>query len=334
LFAGLAVASMLGVAACGGTSSATGGTTPGVTATANPVSACKVSSSDLAPSSTGSGTATSASLSGKLTVDGSSALQPLLKQAAAEFDKANTTQTTVNAGGSGQGLKDVQAGGVQIGMSDVFAQQEDTTPPQYGDLVDHQVAVVIFSIIVNNDLASTVQNLSSAQILQIFTGQIGSWSSIGGPNEAVTVVTRTATSGTRATFKQWVLNGRDDNATSNLDSTGAVVAAVKATPGAIGYVSNGFAISNAADVTPLCIDGAKPTLTDVNSGAYKFWNIEHAYTKGPATGLAKALLQYVLSPQVQNNDVPALGYYSISQVGAAQITGHTDAGAPTPGPLS
>jgi phosphate transport system substrate-binding protein len=257
-------------------------------------------------------------------------LQPLFKQAAAEFDKANTTMTTVNAGGSGQGLKDVQAGAVQIGMSDVFAQEKDSNPPQYTDLKDHQVAVVIFTLIVNNDLASSVQNLTSAQILAIFTGQVTTWSSIGGPNEAVTTITRTASSGTRATFKKWVLGGAAETSVGTLDNTGAVVQAVKSTPGAIGYVTDGFAVANASDVAPICIDGAKPTKTDVNSGAYKFWNIEHAYTKGPATGNAKALLQYVVSTQVQTNDVPALGYFAISDINAAQITSHTPSGAPAP----
>ncbi len=275
-----------------------------------------------------------ASLSGTLTVDGSSALQPLLKQAAAEFDKANSTQTTVNGGGSSQGLKDVEAGAVQIGMSDVFASAKDSTPPAYGNLVDHQVAVMIFTIIVNNDLASTIQNLSSAQIAEIFEGQVSNWSSIGGPNEAVTVISRTAASGTRATFKRWVLNNGTESVTGTVDGTGAVVAAVKSTPGAIGYVTDGFAITNAGDVTPVCIDGVKPVLADVNSGKYHFWNIEHAYTKGPATGNAKAFLTYVESSQVRNNDVPALGFVSISKVDAGQIAGHTVAGAPTPEPLN
>src|SRR5262249_35984881 len=246
---------------------------------------------ELASTVTTQGTATKVDgLSGqKLSVDGSSALQPLMKQAAAEFDQANGTQSTVNAGGSGQGLKDANAGAVDIGDSDVFALEKESTPGQYSALTDHQVAAVIFTLVVNNDLKSTVQNLTSAQILQIFTGQATSWKALGGPDEAITVVTRTATSGTRATFKKYVLNGTEESSTSQLDSTGAVVAAVKATPGAIGYVTVGFANSAKDDVSPLCIDGAKPLVAAVIDGSYKFWNIEHAYTKGPATGAAKEL---------------------------------------------
>src|SRR5262249_17496758 len=110
----------------------------------------------------------------------------------------------------------------------------------------------------------------------------------------------------------------------------AVVAAVKATPGAIGYVTVGFANSNKDDVAPVCIDGAKPVLTAVNDGTYKFWNIEHAYTKGPAAGVEKEFLKYVISDQVQNNDVLALGFHPIAKASASSIATHTPAGAPAP----
>lgn len=323
--AGLALATTLAIAGCGGSSSTSGGSPTATTATK-----CTVTSTDLAAKVTTAGTATKVpGLSGALAADGSSALQPLIKQAAAEFDHANGTQTTVNAGGSGQGLKDANAGAVQIGMSDVFASEKETTPGQYSALTDHQVAAVIFTLVVNNDLQNKVTDLTSAQIKSIFTGATTNWKDVGGPDEAITVITRTATSGTRATFKKYVLGGTDENATSNLDSTGAVVAAVKATPGAIGYVTVGFANSNAADVSPVCIDGAKPVIADVKSGKYQFWNIEHAYTKGSATGAAKELLKYVLSDQVQSNDVPALGFAKISDVSAVAST-HTPAGAPAP----
>src|SRR5262249_8596813 len=175
---------------------------------------------------------------------------------------------------------------------------------------------------------------TKAQIFQIFKGQVSSWKDIGGPDEPITVVTRTATSGTRATFKKWVLDGQDEASTSQLDSTGAVVAAVKATPGAIGYVTVGFANRNGSDVSPVCMNGAKPLVTAVADGSYTFWNIEHAYTKGPATGAAKELIKYVLSDQVQNNDVLKLGFQPIAKVSASTLTAHTPTGAPAPESLS
>jgi len=327
---GVVVATSLTLAACGGGPGGSTGSNPALTS-------CSVSASDIAPSTTNSGTATKvAGVSGQLKIDGSSALAPLFTVAGAEFDKANGTQTTVTPNGSGNGLKDVEAGAVNIGLSDIFEQTKASTPSQYADLVDHQVAVVAFTLVVNNDLKGKVSNLTVADIQKIYFGQVTSWSQLGGPNEAITVVNRPTASGTRATFKQYILGGKDEanNGSITQDTTGAVVQAVSGTPGAIGYVSTGFAISNAGQVSPLCINSYKPIATDINTGNYPFYNIEHAYTKGPATGAAKALLQYVLSDQVQNNDLLAKGYLQTKTLTAAAVASHTPSGAPTPEALS
>lgn len=325
---GAVIVSSLIVAACGTPSGSTSGSTTNAS-----LEACKIASSDLAPKVTSAGAATAVSgLSGmKLAADGSSALQPLVKQAAAEFDKANGTITTANAGGSGQGLKDVAAGAVQIGDSDVFASAK-LPAATAATLTDHQVGAVVFTLVVSNDLNNKVNNLTTQEIQDIFTGKDTNWSQIGGPNEAITVVNRPTTSGTRSTFDKYVLKGAQESSGTTLtqDNTGAIAQAVSQTPGSIGYVSIGFAASSqfSTQVTPICIDGSKPVAADVNSGAYNFWGIEHMYTKGPATGAAKALITYIESSQVQQNDLLALSYLPVSAVSASAVTAHTPSGTP------
>lgn len=329
---GATIAATLALTACGSTS------TGGNTSTSGSLTSCSASVSDLLAGAGGAGKGGTAdpSLSGKkLTVTGSSALQPLFVQAAAEFDKVQNTQTVVNAGGSGKGLSDTFAGASQLGMSDIFA-SEKLTPDQAATLTDHQVAAVAFTLVVNNDLKGKVDNLTADQIKQIYTGQVTSWKQLGGPDEPITAVARPTSSGTRATFKKYVLGNADDTAGTPVqqDNTGAVLAAVKATPGSIGYVTSGFVSSNPTDASPICIDGAKANATDINAGKYQFWSIEHVYTKGPATGTAKALLQYVLSDDVQKNDVPKLNFYTLKSIVASAITAHTVSGAPAPETLS
>src|SRR5215468_11697679 len=132
---GLALLSVaiLSLTACGGSSA-------GAAATPNPdLTACSVTADQLVSSPGGTGTGTKvAGATGKLSIDGSSALQPLVQAAGAEFDQANGTSTSVAAGGSGQGLKDVASGAVQIGMSDVFASEKLDAGPA-ATLTDHQV---------------------------------------------------------------------------------------------------------------------------------------------------------------------------------------------------
>jgi phosphate transport system substrate-binding protein len=207
----------------------------------------------------GAGGTKDASLaSKKISASCSSALQPLIKHAAAEFDTVQGTQSSIGAGGSGTGLTQISQGAVDLGMSDIFAQEKSGIDASA--LADHQVAAVAFTMIVNNDLQGKVGNLTTEQLTKIFTGEVSNWSEIGGPTEPITAVIRPAGSGTRATFKKYVLNNADDTAGTAVsqDNTGAVVAAVKATPGAIGYVASGLVTGdNKGDATPLCIDCVK-----------------------------------------------------------------------------
>jgi phosphate transport system substrate-binding protein len=324
---GVAATSTLLLGACSAPSTSTStGTTPA----AQTLTSCHATVADITEGGSGQATAPAGTDTGTHIIDGSSALQPLFIPAAAEFDHANQTHTTVNAGGSGKGLTDVNNKAVVIGMSDLFQADKNIS-----GLTDHQVAVVAFTLVVSPDIANTVQNLTSSQIQQIYSGQVTSWSQLGGPSEAITVVTRPTTSGTRGTFDKYVLQGTAETPTANVtqDNTGAVFSAVSGGKGAIGYVSTGFVTSAstaAAAPSPICIDGYKANKTDINSGNYKFWNIEHAYTNGAATGFAKDFLTYVESDAFQSADVPALNFYRMKDIAATAIATHQEAGAPTP----
>lgn len=253
---------------------------------------------------------------GQITADGSTALAPLVKAVAQNYQSRCSGATiTVNLGGSKTGLGDVEAGTVQIGDSDIYAL------PGMSDLVDHQVAVVIFSVITNPDVAG-VTNLTTAQIKGIFNGTITNWNQVGGPNLKIVIVNRPASSGTRATFQSYILGGPETVTTpSSLtsDSTGTVIQDVKQTSGAIGYAAYGQA--KVGGVTILNIDGNSPTNSEVESNTYKFWNAEHMYTKGPATGLAQALIDYMLSPNAASI-AATQSFIPTSQMQASALQAH------------
>ncbi len=326
LATGLVTLVML-LSACGANSTGSG-STPGVTPTptTNTATACSVSTSDLGPGGSNKGTAPNDSAKGTIIVDGSSALQPLVAKGATEYQAANSgANITVNAGGSSKGVADVESGAVQIGDSDLFAQTVDAT--KYTDLVDHQVGVVIFAIVVNPDVAAKITNLTTAQIQQIFGGQITNWSALGGPNETITTVERPAGSGTRGTFSKYVMDGMPSNPAQTLakDDSGALGTAVSTTPGAIGYIATSFIGTGGSlngKITPLCIDGQKPSPTAAASNDYKFWNFEHMYTKGAATGLADSFIKYLLSSAFQTNDLPSLYFMSASQLSSSAAASH------------
>ena len=94
----------------------------------------------------------SSDLEGTITAAGSSALKPLVDEASQKFIEKNpNVSITVDAGGSGEGLKQVSEGTVTIGNSDVSA-EEKLDADQAKELVDHQVCVVTMAPIVNKDV--------------------------------------------------------------------------------------------------------------------------------------------------------------------------------------
>ena len=297
VFATVAVLISLLISACGGSSTGSGGNTP----TAN---------SKL-------GTPGEYScVSGQITADGSTALAPLVKAVAQKYQsKCSSATITVNLGGSKTGLGDVEAGTVQIGDSDIYSL------PGQSDLVDHQVAVVIFTMITNPGVTG-VTNLTTAQIKGIFNGSITNWNQVGGPNLKIVIVNRPASSGTRATFQSYILGGPEtvtSSAALTSDSTGTVIQDVKQTAGAIGYAAYGQA--KVGGVTILNIDGNAPTNSLVESNTYKFWNAEHMYTKGPATGLSQALIDYMLSSDAATI-AASQSYIPTNQMQASALQAH------------
>lgn len=249
------------------------------------------------------------SLTGTITAAGSSALKPLADEAAEMFKKENPdVSITIDAGGSGEGLKQVADGTVTIGNSDVEA-TEKLDEDQAKELVDHQVCVITMAPIVNKDVAEAgVKSLTTDQLIGIFTGEIKNWSEVGGPDEDIVLVTRPTSSGTRATFQKYALNGEEEasNASMETDDSGVLLQNVADTKGAIGYVALSYLVDN-EDVATVAIDGVEPTLENTYSGDYKVWTFEHMYTKGEPDDVTKAFLDYIMSDEFGSH-MEELGY--------------------------
>lgn len=243
-----------------------------------------------------SGNQTSSKNSGgssSLTISGSSALQPLVKAAAEGFKaKKPELSITVNAGGSGTGLQNVYDKTVDIGDSDIFA-EEKLDASKASKLVDHIVCVVGVAAVTNPDVKVT--NLTKQQLVDIFTGKITNWKDVGGSDQKIVIINRPASSGTRALFKKYALGGNTEATGMALteDNSGVLKQTVAQTSGAISYLA--FSYLKDSTVTPVSIDNVTPSYDNVYSGKYGVWGYEHMYTYGEAAGNVKELIDYIKS---------------------------------------
>ncbi len=255
-------------------------------------------------------TAAETQLQGTVTAVGSTALLPLVKQAAAEF-MAKYPKVTINVSGGGSftGLSQVASGAADIGNSDVFATEELKDK----NLVDHQVAIAPFLIVVNPKV--TVSALTQEQLIEIFTGKVTNWKEVGGPNQRITIIGRATSSGSRATIKEIVLKGREfaKNAIVQ-DSNGSVRAGIASTPGSIGYIDAAYLNDT---VKTIAYNGVPYSPENVVSGKYPIYAFEHMYTKGSPQGATKAFIGHIMSAEFQKKYVEKLGFIPVSDLKAA-----------------
>ncbi|MDR3593237.1 phosphate ABC transporter substrate-binding protein [Clostridium sp.] len=262
-------------------------------------------------------TSQSGKVSGSITISGSSALLPLMEQAIDPYNKENPdAQISAQAGGSGTGLTQVSDGTVNIGNSDIFA-EESLSADKAKALVDHKVCAEGFGVAVSKSLG--IDNLTSAQLKDIFSGKVTNWKEVGGPDKPILLIHRTAGSGTRATFTKVVLGGdkslENDSLGVTQDSNGAVLSAMKENDGAISYLGlaymNTQEAKDAIKITKL--DGVSDDKANIQDGSYKFWSWGHMYTKGEATGLAKDFIDYCTN-KVDKKVLDDLGFVSGSEM--------------------
>ena len=299
-FSALAIAATVVLAACSASSP------PSPAATDTPAAPTAMTSA--APSAAG----TVNCVTGSITTAGSTALQPLIQDAATAYDAACSGATvTVTGGGSGTGLSQVDAGSVQIGAADVLANTKLATPDA-DTLVDHVVCRQGWIVVTNKDVTG-VTNLTTQQNIDVWTGVDTNWKQVGGPDLPIVLIFRPQGSGTRATFKKIVLGSATEATGGQVlteDSNGAVTTAVTTTNGAVSVI--GFSYYNDPANKPLLnglqLDGTDATIANVGSGTYKLAADGNLYTKGAATGLTAAFLDFMMGPQVQGTIIPKDSY--------------------------
>ncbi len=245
------------------------------------------------PSENAAGDANNAEeLNGTLTLAGSTSMEKLCEALSESFMEANPNITvTVEYTGSGAGLESLAAGSVDIGNASRHLKDGETET----GAVENVVA--IDGIAVVTDLDNKVKNVTSEDLAKIYKGEITNWSELGGDDEAIVVIGREAGSGTRDAFEELLEVADECDYAQELDSTGAVLAKVAATSGAIGYVSLDVVDDS---VLALSLDGVEPTEKEILAGKYLLSRPFVMATNGQISEqneLVKAWFDYIQSEE-------------------------------------
>ena len=214
----------------------------------------------------------SVELNGTIKLAGSTSMEKLCEAMSESFMEKNPGVTvTVEYTGSGAGLESLAAGSVDIGNASRGLKDEEKASGE----VENIVAIDGIAVITNK--SCSIKNVTSKDLAKIYTGEITDWAELGGEEQPIIVIGREAGSGTRDAFEE-LLEVKDVCAyAQELDSTGAVLAKVGTTPGAIGYVSLDVVDDT---VSGLKIDGVEPTEEEILAGNYMLQRPFVMATKG------------------------------------------------------
>ena len=244
-------------------------------------------------------------LSGTVSTDGSTSMEKVIGVLKESFEAANEgVSVTYNPTGSGTGIKAVQEGRCDIGLSSRALKAEE----EESGLVGTTLAIDGIAVIVNP--ANTVEDLDVETIAKIYTGEITNWSEVGGEDGEIVLIGREAGSGTRGGFEE--ITGTVDKCQyrQELSSTGDVITAVSQNPGAIGYAS----LASVKDtVKALKVAGVAPSEETVKDGSYLIQRPFVLVTKKDAalSQAAQAFFDYATSSDA-NEVISAAGVVPVN----------------------
>jgi phosphate binding protein len=250
--------------------------------------------STVAESSVAAPAETTTDLSGSISMVGSTSMEKLANALSEAFMEEHPDVTvTAEFVGSGAGIEAVTNGTTDIGNSSRSLKDEEKA----AGVVENVVAIDGIAVCV--DPANEVADLTKEQLTNIYNGTVTNWKEVGGADEPIIVIGREAGSGTRGAFEELVDLVDGCKYANELDSTGAVIAKVASTPGAIGYAS-----LDALDdsVKALSLEGVEATAENIKAGNYFLSRPFVMATKGEISeqnDLVQAWFDFVLGDEGQ-----------------------------------
>ena len=251
------------------------------------------------------GTTASGKITGSVSTDGSTSMEKVIGALGEAFQNETDISFTYNPTGSGSGIKAVQEGRCDIGLSSRDLKDEEKSAGLEGTVLAYDgIAIIVHP-------ENPVEDLSVETIAKIYKGEITNWSEVGGNDAEIVLIGREAGSGTRDGFESITDTEDACKYRQELTSTGDVITTVSQNPGAIGYAS---VASVKESVKALTVDGVAPTEDTIKNGSYVVQRPFVLVTKTDAelSEAAQMFFDYITSADA-NEIISAAGVVSANQ---------------------
>lgn len=235
---------------------------------------------------------------------GSDTILSLSQSVAEEFMKVNKkSKISVTGGGSGTGIAAKLNKTIDIALASREMKDAEWAKAKSAGLNLQEITVAYDGITIITNKSNPVKNLTTAQLRDIFMGNIKNWKDLGGADEKIIVLSRDSSSGTHVYFKEHVLRkgnekGPEEYSSSALflPSNEALKQQVENSKGAIAYIGMGYMDNSVKEVT---VNGVEATLSNVKAKKYPISRAVYWYADKTVSGTAKDLISFMLSPKGQ-----------------------------------
>lgn len=250
----------------------------------------------------------------KITVKGSDTMVILSQKWAEVYMRKNPSVfVQVTGGGSGVGIAALINGSTMIANSSRPIEQEEleklkTKYKQNGI----QIACAKDGLSVYLNKTNPVNELTLAQLSDIFSGAITNWKQVGGPDAKIQLYGRESSSGTFEFFKDHVVKTDFARTCQTLPGTAAIVNAVKKDKFGIGYGGAAYAegVKDCKVKKDAKSKGILPTAATIKNKTYPISRYLFMYLREKPTGETKKFIDWILSDEGQNVIVE-VGYYPL-----------------------
>jgi phosphate transport system substrate-binding protein len=244
---------------------------------------------------------------GNIRIDGSTTVLPIAQKVSEAYMKEHPDVTiSVSGGGSGNGIKGIIDGTVDIGDSSRFIKQEEVKLAVEKGGYPVPFAIGYDCIVPVVHPANPVSNLTLEQLKAIYKGDVTNWKELGGQNLKIVVISRDTSSGTYEVWEEKVMKKERVSPAAMLQaSNGAIVQAISSNKFAIGYIGLGYVNKG---VKPLTVNGIHGNEATTLNGTYPISRPLFMFTRGWPAGDTLSFINYVLLGQKGQKLVKEAGF--------------------------